>query len=115
MPCNLGEIETIEHVLLHCIFCQEICSKFILPLLSRHRGHSDLAYVRMLLTDENPQVSALHAKLGTAACKIGQKVLHLEKMLIMFVLIHLFKLFLTHCLRMAFIVMMMLITTCAGL
>lgn len=51
---STGEIETIEYVLFCCPYYQEVCIKFVSPIISKYPGCPESVYSRMLLTDENP-------------------------------------------------------------
>lgn len=69
-PCGTEEVETIDHVLLGCVFYDVILVKFIQPY---QKKHLDLPYSlikKQLLADSNPQTVNACSKFLAAAIRV---------------------------------------------
>ncbi|XP_053122321.1 uncharacterized protein LOC128332077 isoform X2 [Hemicordylus capensis] len=69
-PCDSGEVETIDHVLLSCPFYKDSRDRLISPLLLKYPGHSSQVYAKMLLSDDNRSFTYNVARFCGEACKI---------------------------------------------
>nr|XP_016853653.1 PREDICTED: uncharacterized protein LOC107983669 [Anolis carolinensis] len=78
-PCDSGQIETTEHVLLQCLFYRDIRTRLIMPWTTKYPGCSGQFYVTLLLSDTISAVTYNVAKFCTAAIKIRQMMIESQK------------------------------------
>uniref|UniRef100_A0A803T0U9 ribonuclease H n=1 Tax=Anolis carolinensis TaxID=28377 RepID=A0A803T0U9_ANOCA len=69
-PCEPGHIETIEHVLLQCMFYRDIRINFITPWLLKHPGRTERYYTSLLLSDSCSAITYSVARFCAAAISI---------------------------------------------
>ena len=50
-PCHDGQVETVGHVLLYCLFYRDLCTNLLSPIILRYPGSPDEFYIKLLLSD----------------------------------------------------------------
>lgn len=74
--CDLGAIETTEHVLLYCQFYRDVRNQLIYPIINKFPGNTDLFYLRLLLDSRDPSMIHKVAKFCYIVCKVRPQLVN---------------------------------------